>query len=92
MTVRLLTNSTQDLQLLSKKLDARINFSNAHSVYLATSLDIVAVALSSANRCTRCGKKIEIGEVGYFRLNERSDRFDLRCKDCLSYEIGIYGH
>ncbi|HVB12225.1 MAG TPA: hypothetical protein VNE86_03765 [Nitrososphaerales archaeon] len=47
--------------------------------------------MSSANRCTRCGKRIEVGEVGYFRLNERSDRFDLRCKDCISYEIGIYG-
>ena len=76
---------------MSKKLDARINFSKADSVYLATTLDFVAVALSNANRCTRCGRRIEVGEIGYFKLNERSDRFDLRCKDCISYEIGIYG-
>ena len=44
-----------------------------------------------ASRCSRCGREIPSGEDGYFRLNEKSDRFDLRCKYCYEYEVEIYG-
>jgi hypothetical protein len=38
------------------------------------------------NRCVRCGRDISNEEVGYFRLNERTDRFDLQCLNCYEFE------
>ena len=38
------------------------------------------------NSCVRCGKEISQHEVGYFNLNERTDRFDLECRICYEFE------
>lgn len=34
------------------------------------------------NRCATCGREIETREVGYFHLNQKTDRFDLECSYC----------
>ncbi len=38
------------------------------------------------NSCARCGREISQHEVGYFNLNERTDRFDLECRVCYKFE------
>lgn len=38
------------------------------------------------NRCARCRREISQEETGYFRLNERTDRFDLECLTCYEFE------
>lgn len=38
------------------------------------------------NRCVRCGREISQKEMGYFRLNDRTDRFDLECNTCYEFE------
>jgi hypothetical protein len=40
----------------------------------------------SLNRCALCGRELSQTEVGYFRLNERTDRFDLECVACHELE------
>ncbi len=38
------------------------------------------------NSCRRCGKEIRLNHIGFYRLNEATDRFELECEDC--YSIG----
>ena len=38
------------------------------------------------NRCKRCKGEIGPDDLGYFRLNDRTDRFDLECESCYRSE------
>ena len=44
------------------------------------------------NRCERCREEIDFDHLAYFRLNSKTDRFDLECENCYSMdEIGLRG-
>lgn len=38
------------------------------------------------NKCSKCGRPLEVMETGYYHLNSRTDRFDLECKHCFDLE------
>ena len=54
-------------------------------IYLAYTIDYIALAFMRLNRCAGCGCEIEQKEPAYFRLNAGTDRFELLCEGCYTF-------